>query len=273
MSFNDIESSINPPSRDNDDVEYKEVTQKIAQQLFHINGNISHIERLVRMLGGNKDTIEMRNTLHDITMATQELVKATTHDIKSLSNYFHISHHKQSKQRRLEQQKLTKDFQTILSHFQTIQKQSMNKQREYVDKVEGTSIMMQSRDEQEEVSAALMDSHRQQQQQQIDTLNNEVDYNELLISERENEIENIEQGINDLNEVFRDMSMIVNEQESGIQSIYGNIVQIVNYTRQAGDELVVASNYQRRTRRSMCCFLLMITLICSIISFIIIVAK
>lgn len=56
-----------------------------------------------------------------------------------------------------------------------------------------------------------------QRQVQLDALDNEIEYNELLISEREGEIQNIEQGITELNEIFRDMGMLVNEQESGIR--------------------------------------------------------
>lgn len=60
----------------------------------------------------------------------------------------------------------------------------------------------------------MVDSQRQAQ---LEALDNEIEYNELLISEREGEIQNIEQGITELNEIFRDMGMIVNEQESGIR--------------------------------------------------------
>lgn len=56
-----------------------------------------------------------------------------------------------------------------------------------------------------------------QHQVQMEALDSEIEYNELLISEREGEIQNIEQGINELNEIFRDMGMLVNEQESGIR--------------------------------------------------------
>lgn len=54
----------------------------------------------------------------------------------------------------------------------------------------------------------------------MEALDSEIEYNELLISEREGEIQNIEQGISELNEIFRDMGMLVNEQESGIRKYY-----------------------------------------------------
>lgn len=52
---------------------------------------------------------------------------------------------------------------------------------------------------------------------QLQALDNEIEYNEVLITEREGEIQGIEQGISELNEVFRDLGMLVNEQDSGIR--------------------------------------------------------
>ena len=56
-----------------------------------------------------------------------------------------------------------------------------------------------------------------QRRLQIQALDNEIEYNEVLITEREGEIQGIEQGITELNEIFRDLGMLVNEQESGIR--------------------------------------------------------
>lgn len=77
-----------------------------------------------------------------------------------------------------------------------------------------TSATEEELEEHQGQEATLMDTQRQQQ---IEALDNEIEYNELLISEREGEIQNIEQGITELNEIFRDMGMLVNEQESGIR--------------------------------------------------------
>lgn len=68
--------------------------------------------------------------------------------------------------------------------------------------------------EEEQQRGSVMDAQRQMQ---LEALDNEIEYNELLITEREGEIQNIEQGITELNEIFRDMGMLVNEQESGIR--------------------------------------------------------
>ncbi|EPB88392.1 hypothetical protein HMPREF1544_04859 [Mucor circinelloides 1006PhL] len=285
MSFNDLEQGLGSPNTSriapnttalvsDDDRQYKELTQRIAQQIFHINGNISNIERLVNLLGGPRDTSEIRGNLHDVTNATRDLIKDSTQDLKSLSSYQSLE---PKKSRRLEQQKLSKDFQKVLSSFQKAQRISASKQREYVDKAKATTVMLQSQAvsneeelEEEQQRGSVMDAQRQMQ---LEALDNEIEYNELLITEREGEIQNIEQGITELNEIFRDMGMLVNEQESGIQSIYGNVLNIAQNTRQAADELVIANRHQKSARRNMCCFLLIITIVGCVLALIIVIAK
>lgn len=48
---------------DDNDGEYKSLTQRVSQQVFHINGNITSIERLVAFLGTSRDNPDVRNKL------------------------------------------------------------------------------------------------------------------------------------------------------------------------------------------------------------------
>ena len=51
--------------------------------------------------------------------------------------------------------------------------------------------------------------------QQTDLVpDSELEYQEQLIQEREGEIEEIERGVLELNEIFRDLGTIVTEQQS-----------------------------------------------------------
>ena len=52
----------------------------------------------------------------------------------------------------------------------------------------------------------------------------ELDYHEALIEERENEIREIEVGINELNQIFRDLGTIVQEQGVNI----GTFIPVAN---------------------------------------------
>ncbi|EIE78785.1 hypothetical protein RO3G_03490 [Rhizopus delemar RA 99-880] len=268
MSFNDLEQGFGVSSNPN----RNNRTQGVSQQVFHINGNITSIEKLVGFLGTSKDTPYVRNKLHDVTEGTRELIKSTTNDIKLLSQY-QTNKSNKSRQRKLEQQKLSKDFQKVLSEFQKIQRISVSKQREYVDKQKANTTALQMENEQEQQQMQLLQVEDTQRRNQLEALDNEIEYNETLISERETEIQGIEQGITELSEIFRDLGMLVNEQESGIESIYGNVLNISHNTKQAADELTIANRHQKRARKNMCCFLLIITVVGCVLALIIVVAK
>ncbi|GAA5813349.1 hypothetical protein MFLAVUS_006827 [Mucor flavus] len=285
MSFNDLEqgfgvstSQRNRPQQqqDGNESDYKTLTLRVSQQVFHINGNITSIERLVGFLGTARDTPDIRNKLHDVTEGTRELIKDTTADIKVLSQS-QTTDPKKTRQRKLEQQKLSKDFQKVLAEFQKIQRISVSKQREYVDKKKATTAILQSQvdddDPVQQEQQQLLQADDTQRRIQIEALDNEIEYNETLISEREGEIQGIEQGITELNEIFRDLGMLVNEQESGIQSIYGNVLNISQNTKQAADELTTANRHQKKARKNMCCLLLIITIVGCGLALIIVVAK
>ncbi|KAI9483661.1 MAG: t-SNARE [Benjaminiella poitrasii] len=284
MSFNDLEQGLgvssltrNRAQQGESDNEYKSLTQRVSQQIFHINGNITSIERLVGFLGTARDSPDTRNKLHDVTEGTRELIRDTTSDIKQLSQY-QITDPKKTRQRKLEQQKLSKDFQKVLAEFQKIQRESVSKQREYVDKKKASTAALQSQIDDDEEQAnnqqqQLLQVDDTQRRIQIEALDNEIEYNETLIAEREGEIRDIEQGMTELNEVFRDLGMLVNEQESGIQSIYGNVLNIAQNTKQASEELTVANRHQKKARKNMCCFMLIITIVACVLALIIVVAK
>ncbi|ORY94758.1 t-SNARE [Syncephalastrum racemosum] len=277
MSFNDLEQGFGGSGGAGG----RTLTVRVSQQVFHINGNIASIERLVSFLGTPRDTTDIRNKLHDVTEATRELIKDSTADIKSLAQY-QSTDSKKARQRKLEQQKLSKDFQKVLGDFQRVQRVSASKQREYVDKAKATNVMLQNQAAVEEdqehhqqtqlqETAPLVDDS--QRRMQLQALDNEIEYNEVLITEREGEIRGIEQGITELNEIFRDLGMLVNEQESGIQSIYGNVLNIAQNTRQAADELTTANRHQKSARKNMCCLLLIVTVVGCVLALIIVVAK
>lgn len=269
MSFSDLERGTGSPSSgrkgsyygssssiSEDDIRYKSLSKNISQQVFNITSNVANIQRLISHLGTTKDTPELRTKLHTITEKTRELVKETSGNIKQLSHFQSAS----GQNRKLEQQKLSKDFQKTLAEFQRVQRLSAEKQREYVDKAKAHNVR---NDIYEEDSGAaeeqpLIDDS---QRHKLQVLDNEIEYNESLIAEREGEIREIEQGINELNEIFRDLGTLVTEQQSMLDNIESNVTNIAVNVRNAADELTVASRYQRKARKNMCCLLLIFTIV------------
>jgi len=270
MSFNDLERGPGSGSNgrngsyygssmsvSDDDIRYKKLSKNISQQVFNITTNVANIQRLVSLLGTTKDTPEVRTKLHTVTEKTRELVKDTSSDIKQLSHFQSTS----GQNRKLEQQKLSKDFQKTLAEFQKVQRLSAEKQREYVDKAKALNVRNDIYEEDSGIAEEQPLINDSQQRVKLQVLDNEIEYNESLIAEREGEIREIEQGINELNEIFRDLGTLVTEQQSMLDNIESNVTNIAVNVRNAADELTVASRYQRNARNRMCCLLLIFAIV------------
>jgi t-SNARE complex subunit (syntaxin) len=114
-------------------------------------------------------------------------------------------------------------------------------------------------------SAVLLGGQQQSQEQLRLASQDEVDFQDSLIVEREAEIRNIEQGVTELNELFRDVAHIVNEQGEMLDTIHENVENTRTDTRGADLELRSAARYQRQARSKACCLLLILAVILTVI--------
>jgi t-SNARE complex subunit (syntaxin) len=110
-------------------------------------------------------------------------------------------------------------------------------------------------------------SLEQQQQQEMArlALQDEVDFREALIIEREEEIRNIEQGVGDLNVLFTQVAAMVHEQGEQLDTIEHNVENVRVDTRGADIELRSAARYQKAARSKACCLLLILAIILTIV--------
>uniref|UniRef100_A0A0K3CGS8 FGENESH: predicted gene_9.106 protein n=1 Tax=Rhodotorula toruloides TaxID=5286 RepID=A0A0K3CGS8_RHOTO len=209
-----------------------------------VSANTAAIAKFVDLLGGGKDNPTLRNRLHDLTESTREVLKGSTGDVKRL-NEWKLSpsdrHHRQ------EQQKVAADFQRALETFQSVSRRSAERQRLFVERAKAS------------VDAAEDRGASQETQQQISDA--DADFQEQLIQEREGEIAQIEQGITELNQIFKDLGQIVGEQQSMIDNIETNVISVARDTRGASDQLTQAHAYQRKAGRRMFCLLLVFLLV------------
>ena len=113
------------------------------------------------------------------------------------------------------------------------------------------------------------DPQQQQQLQEQDQLRlapqDEVDFQESLIIERESEIRNIEQSVGELNELFRDVAHMVQQQGGELDRIDVNVQNTVTDTRNADLELRSANRYQKQARGKAFCLLVILAVVLTII--------
>ena len=89
------------------------------------------------------------------------------------------------------------------------------------------------------------------------------------LQEREQDINRLAHGVQEVSDLFMDMSLLVSYQGEKIDNIEANITSTLSSTTSANKQLIKASIYQQKKRacciRLTCCFFLITTIIIFII--------
>jgi len=259
MSFQDLESG-RPLSVRREAINGKQdSSQAVAAGVFQINTAVSTFQRLVNTLGTPKDTPELRERLHKTRQHIGQLVKDTSAKLKAASET--DQHTEVSANKKIADAKLAKDFQAVLKEFQKAQRLAAERETAYTPFVPQAMLPSSyvaseldlSPDKTQEQQAVLIESRRQEVLQ----LENEVVFNEAIIEEREQGIQEIQQQIGEVNEIFKDLAVLVHEQGVMIDDIDSNIESSYSATVQAKSQLAKASKTQK-SNSSLTCLLLVI---------------
>lgn len=270
MSFQDLEAgrplnSRRDPTQDS--------TQAVASGVFQINTAVSTFQRLVNTLGTPKDTPELREKLHKTRLHVGQLVKDTSAKLKQASETDHQT--KVSASKKITDAKLAKDFQAVLKEFQKAQRLAAERETAYTPFVPqavlpssytASEIDVRS-DKSPEQRALLVESRRQE----VLLLDNEIAFNEAIIEEREQGIHEIQQQIGEVNEIFKDLAVLVHEQGTMIDDIGANIEGGQAATSQGKSQLAQAAKTQK-SNSSLTCLLLVIFGIVILIVVVVLVA-
>ncbi|OWM64163.1 syntaxin-22-like [Punica granatum] len=271
MSFQDLESGraarrelINGK---------QDATQAVASGIFQINTAVNTFYRLVNTLGTPKDTPELREKLRKTRLHIGQLVKDTSAKLKQASETDH--HAGVSPNKKITDAKLAKDFQAVLKEFQKAQRLAAERETAYAPFVPQAAVSSSytaseqdiSSDKTPEQQTLLVESRRQE----VLLLDNEIAFNEAIIEEREQGIQEIQEQIGEVNEIFKDLAVLVHEQGTMIDDIGTHVENAHAATAQGKSHLVKAAKTER-SNSSLACLLLVIFGIVLLIVIIVLVA-
>ncbi|KAI9017754.1 t-SNARE [Gaertneriomyces semiglobifer] len=275
MSFGDLERSGGGARRAHVPLagtssEEVNAFERASHAIFTISSNVANIQRLVTQFGTRKDSAEMRAELHGLTEDTREMVRRTGADLKTIMSTGTSSSLSTpdvgERQRKMRQQKLQKDFEEVLRRFQSVSKLAAEKSREYVQ-IARAAQAGEYEEEDDAADTPLITAH---QRHQLAALDSEIQFNETLIQEREQDLVGIEQSIQEVNEIFRDLGTLVHEQGYMLDNIESNVQSVEINMENATSELRVADRYQRSKRNKLCCIITIITVIVLVLVLVII---
>lgn len=242
-----------------DDPGFQQLQYDLKSKLQGLLTSNRKLANDVNVLGTRKDTARLRERVHNSMEKTREQCREIGEGVKRLQGWEDLT-----KQQKYEQTKISSDFQAALQDFQSLQRRALEKEK---------ASVTAARAAQEgdlggsDASGAPLEQFQQQQQVQQSQLadQNEVDFQEALIIEREEEIRNIEQGVGDLNVLFRQVAQIVGEQGETLNTIQDNVENTRTDTRQADVETRQAARYQKAARNKGCCLMLIMAVILTIV--------
>ncbi|KAF5450668.1 hypothetical protein F2P56_030998 [Juglans regia] len=259
MSFRDLE--VGRPQPHQQRQQQHDPSQALASGIFQINTAVSSFSRLVNSLGTPKDTLELRDRLHKTRLHIGVLVKDTKAKLEQAASETD-QHLEVSVAKKITDAKLAKDFLLVLREFQKVQRLAVERETTYAPFVP-KEVLPSSYDAHEldisssrtpEQRALLLESKRQEV-----GLVDEIIFNEASIEEIE------------VNEIFKDLAVLVHEQAAMIDDVSSNIERSHADIIQATSQLAKAAKTQK-SGSSLTCLLLLIFGIVLLIVIVVIVA-
>eukprot|EP00958_Prasinococcus_capsulatus_P008790 scaffold870_cov393-Prasinococcus_capsulatus_cf.AAC.20 len=152
--------------------------------------------------------------------------------------------------------KLVRDLQTQLSNLKQSQRQRAEKEARFAPKVPAGQPRRQPAldpaEEGEDEERGLLAAEEQRRVQEFDAVENELEFNDALLEEREAGIEQIQRDVQDVHEVFKDLAILVNEQGGMLEDIESNIVAAEDHIQGGNQAIEKAQKYQKSARNKLC---------------------
>lgn len=239
-----------------------QLAQRITSNIQKITQCTAEIQRVLNQLGTPQDTHELQQQLQQKQQYTNQLAKETDKYIKEFGSLPSIS---EQRQRKIQKDRLVNEFTTALTNFQRVQRQAAEKEREFVARVRASSRVSGGASEESYREGTLVSWDTQAQIQDEEITEDDI----RLIEERESTIRQLESDIMDINEIFKDLGLMIHEQGDVIDSIEANVETAEVHVQQGTQQLSRAADYQRRSRKKMCILILVLLVGAAILSLII----
>ncbi|KAJ8781004.1 hypothetical protein J1605_001047 [Eschrichtius robustus] len=176
--------------------------------------------------------------------STNQLAKETNELLKELGSLPLPLSTSEQRQQKLQKERLMNDFSAALNNFQAVQRRVSEKEKESIARARaGSRLSVEERQREEQLVS--FDSHEewnQMQSQEDEVAITEQDLE--LIKERETAIRQLEADILDVNQIFKDLAMMIHDQGDLIDSIEANVESSEVHVERATDQLQRAAYYQ-----------------------------
>lgn len=231
---------------------------------------LQQLKGLVDALGTARDTQDLRRRLGEQNAAVQALargVKARVTRLSAVEEQQQPQPQQQGREGRA--RRLVLDFAALLNDYKSVQRLAADKEAASLPRGAaasgGAAVAAASAAAADDVEAQRRSAHQSQQQQQMQQMQQqqrarlgaELSLNEALIEERDAGIALIQRQIGEVNEMFQDLAVLVNDQGAQLLTVDAQVAATADRVEQGTRQLVRAERRQRSARnRWLTCWLI-----------------
>lgn len=248
--------------------DFSSIIQTCSGNIQRISQATAQIKNLMSQLGTKQDSTKLQENLQQLQHSTNQLAKETNELLKELGSLPLPLSASEQRQQRLQKERLMNDFSAALNNFQAVQRRVSEKEKESIARARAGS-RLSAEERQREEQLVSFDSHEewnQMQSQEDEVAITEQDLE--LIKERETAIRQLEADILDVNQIFKDLAMMIHDQGDLIDSIEANVESSEVHVERATDQLQRAAYYQKKSRKKICILVLVLSVIAALFGFI-----
>uniref|UniRef100_A0A8C7CPU8 Syntaxin-12 n=1 Tax=Oncorhynchus kisutch TaxID=8019 RepID=A0A8C7CPU8_ONCKI len=230
--------------------------QACSSNIQKITQNTAKIKSMVNQLGTGQDTSELRDSLQQIQHFTNQLAKETNKHLKDLGFVSPSSAPSEQRQQKIQKDRLMNEFSAALDNFQAVQRQAAQKEKESVARARAGSRLSEqlvSFDNQDDWAPTIT----------------QTEEDLALIKERETNIRQLESDILDVNQIFKDLAVMIHDQGEMIDSIEANVESAEVHVDRGTEKLQRAAYFQQKSRKKMCILAVVLSIVLTILGIII----
>lgn len=232
-----------------------QATSDLISSVFKLQTAVSKLKADVQRLGTARDTVELRQKIADSNDRLKQSAKEIGERLKVAA----------AQNNNQQTQKILSNFQAVLANFEAVMKTAHAKEAASLPRKPAHVAIDIDAGSGEEAALLQQQQQQQEQRQEAVQLEGELQYNEVLIEERDEAILEISQQIGEVHEIFQDLAVLVNDQGGMVDDIADHIERTAERTRDAGVQLRKAEKSQRGTRNKQCILFIIAAIVLAVL--------
>lgn len=199
---------------------------------------LSRLKDEVGRLGTPSDTADLRHR-----------IAANSQRFKELAQQFRQAASSHPDKASTATQKIMRDFQSLLQNYERLMETARGKEAATLPRGQQVAKTLPEEDTADVERQAFIEH---QQKQELLSVENELQFNETVIEERDQAISEITGQIGEVHQIFQDLAVLVHDQGEMIEDIESNLTRASNRTHDAHVQIVRAERSQARARNTWC---------------------